>query len=596
MDAPEIDPVDSAAKLIADARSKRRRALFIVVVVVAVGVGSAVYWTTRSNAEAKRAVAEAWTDAFGCLLGAPLGENERASLRMRAIQQAAVRQSGMAEDRWPNRCADEIAELNQVLRRHVEEGDGEEGLTYRSEQLALALRKNKTPLHDFSVRVDGFVAAAKKLGLTAGAYGGPKPAKPSTAFNVDTVPENARISEQQYTVDMVFAEPLPGVDLQLMVHDRRLDPSPTVCTFGATSDTAHCRKVPGDDLAGKPLLRLQGTTAAGAAPLVFAGRQGSEGVFRSASGQRVATMLTSSSYADGRGYVALATGALDNDGRFELLQQDASGVAPSRTEITPDLLSSEANQIDSAAILWDTLFVQFAHVPEAGAEPIAEPSVARLAYAKLPLLAGKKKELSQAFRVVGVAGSRSPSIRGCATPKGRIISLGHALLFEADGAFEHPVVLESSPLPTPSPYGTVGSCDSGEVVFTAGTRLQFRCTIKGCQEIKGGPAPTWEPFKVVDSALVDLGGKLLAVAHLEGGGIRFRHATGAQIATAEETILFDDQIRDGAVGEDVTVSGIRLLTRGRFAVLLVSTSKGLFAFRFDADGKPTPVTITWNRS
>jgi hypothetical protein len=50
-------------------------------------------------------------------------------------------------------------------------------------------------------------------------------------------------------------------------------------------------------------------------------------------------------------------------------------------------------------------------------------------------------------------------------------------------------------------------------------------------------------------------------------------------------------VKDGAVHGDSTVLGMVLLGRGRFAVLLLTTPKGVYALRFGSDGKPVPATI-----
>jgi hypothetical protein len=51
-------------------------------------------------------------------------------------------------------------------------------------------------------------------------------------------------------------------------------------------------------------------------------------------------------------------------------------------------------------------------------------------------------------------------------------------------------------------------------------------------------------------------------------------------------------VRDKAVGQDSTVLGMRLAGRGRFAVLLLSTPKGIYAVRFDTEGKATPASLS----
>ena len=44
--------------------------------------------------------------------------------------------------------------------------------------------------------------------------------------------------------------------------------------------------------------------------------------------------------------------------------------------------------------------------------------------------------------------------------------------------------------------------------------------------------------------------------------------------------------------KDSTLLGILLAGRGTFAVVLLTTPKGVYALRFDADGRPKPAVLS----
>jgi hypothetical protein len=89
---------------------------------------------------------------------------------------------------------------------------------------------------------------------------------------------------------------------------------------------------------------------------------------------------------------------------------------------------------------------------------------------------------------------------------------------------------------------------------------------------------------------IDVGGKLLFVWSAgDRGGVRMRIGAPDQLATAPETILLDDHIRDGVYRDESTLVGLELLPFGKSAVLLLGTVEGVYAFLVSADGKVAPL-------
>jgi hypothetical protein len=571
--------VDSIAELQRDAQGKKRRAMLILFVAVPLltAAGGTAWWHFGEEA-ATAAIASAWSQASACLVGAPLDEGAKPSLRLRAIQLTAVHseRDRKAETRWPSRCADDVAALHEALRKHGRATDGPGGLAARSEQLAVDLRKVEV-MHDVSVEVDGLfeAAAAMKLQAESVSLQIPTP-EPATGFNLDTLPPTAQLTPLQYTLDSVSSTPNIDVELHALVYDKKVDDKPLLCTFGA-SGADRCRQL-GGELVGKSGLRLGGSVDEGASPLVLAGRGGSGGVYRSDGlFEKVTTMEVQSAYVAKDGYVALSSYTKDRDtGAFDLVQQTAPDAPAQTVVIGPDMFGSGAYQIHRVSLLWGKLLVQVLFGSK-------DDPKAKLYYAELPVL-GNKARFSEIAEVNWI----NARIFGCRTPETMVvgvgISRGFFTFFEND-EWSKPVAVDS--------LSQAFGCHAGEAVFTSGYGGQQRCTPAGCKHVDG-VASTYAPFKVKQSFVADLNGKILSVASTDRrGGLRYRYGDGKNLGDVGTDLpLFDDLVKDGKVQTDSTLLGLLLGGRGRYAIALLTTPKGVYALRFDADGRPKPATIT----
>jgi hypothetical protein len=509
-------------------------------------------------------------------VGPPLAAGDKASLRMRAIQLVAIHseRDKNPETRWPSRCADEIALLYEALRKHGRTKDGDEGLAARAEAFAVQLRKTET-MGDVSNEVDGLFDAAAAMKLSASAASLPTPTpEPSPGLSLDSLPEGARITPLQYTLDSVTATPMVGTEIHVMVYDKKVDDKPILCTFTPTG-ADRCRHL-GGELVGKSGLRLGGTVEAGASPIVLAGRDGDDGVYRSDGGfEKVVSMPVQSAYVAKDGYLAAAGFSLDgNEGRFELVEQAKAGAPTSKITVGADIAGPKAEQIHRKQLLWGKLVAQVLFKGDA--------SKPRLQYADLPTH-GKAPALTDIAEVNWLRAG----IFGCRTEKTMVVGVGLSrgfLTFLEDAGWSSAVELEA----IPPAFG----CHAGEAVFTSAWGDQQRCTPAGCTPVDG-VAPSFAPFKVRESFFADLNGKVLAVASTDGrGGMRYRHASGKNLAVeGGDAVLFDDHVQDGKVVKDSTVLGLLLAGRGRYAVVLLTTPKGVYALRFDDAGKPTPASI-----
>ncbi|MCA9621634.1 MAG: hypothetical protein KC731_21575 [Myxococcales bacterium] len=567
---------DSLTELAQDAQKKKRRAILVVVgvAVAALGIGGAAWYFGEQAA--KEQIATAWNETSACLVGAPLGDGEKASLRMRAIQLVAVHaeRDRKADSRWPNRCADQVAQLHEALRKHGRDADGETGLAARSESFAVTLRKAEV-MTDLSKDVDGVFEAAKGMGLAAqpATLQIPTP-EPTKAFTLDSLPESARISPHQFTLDSVSATPMVGREIHIMVYDKKIDQTPIQCTF--SPDGKDRCKALGGELVGKSGLRLGGTADDGASPLVFAGNEGDGGIYRSDGAfEKVIDMRAQSAWVSKDGYVALASYAQDRkDGRFDLVTQ-AAPTAPTRTvSIEPDAFGKGAYQVHRKQLLWGKLMVQTIFDKT--------EKTPRLFYADLP-----PREEAPSFSLIGDVNWINARIFGCRTAQTTVVGVGVTegfLLFLEGDAWSSPVKIDN--------IGGAFGCHAGEAVFTNPFGGQERCTPAGCKFVEG-LAPEWKPFTDKDQYWSDLSGKVLAVATTDRrGAVRYRWSEGKNLGTeGTDMVLFDDLVKDGAVQEESTVLGMMLGGRGDFAVVLLTTPKGVYALRFGADGKPQPATI-----
>jgi hypothetical protein len=307
---------------------------------------------------------------------------------------------------------------------------------------------------------------------------------------------------------------------------------------------------------------------------VLVGRDGEDGVHRSDSGEKITAMKVYGAYIGKDGYVAIAGHASDDDGRFELVQQRGPGAPIDKRRIEPGDFSPKATQIHRKQVLWEQLLVQT--VDDAATDHA--PHVHALA---LPAEDGAKPVSLMPLNWVNAV------ILGCRTPETVVARVGIEqgyLTFFSGAKWSTPAPVDYFP--------RAMSCDKGEAIFTNMDGTQQRCTPAACQETLGSGA-TFDPFKPREGAVADLNGKVLVISLTEeGGALRYRWDAGKALdRKGQDRVLFDDLVRDGAVQQDSTVLGMLLLGRGRFAVVLMTTPKGVYALRFGPDGKPAPATI-----
>ena len=84
----------------------------------------------------------------------------------------------------------------------------------------------------------------------------------------------------------------PGTVLRLLVEDKDVPNSPFICTVSAGQPGAHCAPLSADVGSTMHGFRMLGTADDDADPLVFAGKNGADGVFRAQAGEKIDATAT----------------------------------------------------------------------------------------------------------------------------------------------------------------------------------------------------------------------------------------------------------------------------------------------------------------
>jgi len=586
---PDQDALPESEPSIELDKRKRTRRLAIAAAIGAVVVGSGLFLLFRSmEAKAQQRIDQEWSRLSHCVLGdAPLGPSETAALRFRNIQLSAMvlpadKRAEAGGVPWPARCAPAAHGLAEAWKEAGRASKDAKDIAGASEELAKLLKSTEADsvAADLSSPVQAVWdrAAEAKLTSRPGADG-PAPMPAAQPMTLESLSPDKALTRTFFGFKNLFDEALPGEDVRFVVEDKGLPESPFLCTVSASD--AKCRKLSVENATG---LRLLGTTDAASEPLVFAGNRGSDGIFRPGSGKLTSAYAYAGHVSQGEHTAILAW---DEGARALKLMRILKTERSDRVKLDLGI----GNFFYSTALLWDQFLVR--GVTKEGsihlyARPIdwsgAEPF-------------GPEQDIGPlSQRGPGLEGT--PHITGCKTAEALIAKVeGHSdefLTFKTTGAFSPPVMAPGR--------GGVLTCRNAEASLTQVTRssiVQVRCTAAGCQE-KSVPAEEVfgkeKDLGVRDNFLAsaDVDGKLLVIwAAGERGGLRMRLAPAEQIARTPDVVLFDDLVQDRKLQKLSTLVEMKLIPRGKFAVLMLNTSAGVHAFRIDASGQPKPFNPTW---
>ncbi|MDB5216256.1 MAG: hypothetical protein JWO86_4183 [Myxococcaceae bacterium] len=589
-----IDPEDILA---AQKRASRKRLAVVAVVIVVLGAAAAGA-LFMLQARAKKAVKVAYGRFATCTIGQALGPNEKASLRFRGAQLVAMstpkeqRLSDVAKESWPTRCAP----LAQAFAATVRDNDGSADLVAASEKLGKALATETAFSTDLGPLVDDAFAKAKASALDGEREADVKgpPATPN-APTLAMLSHEARLVSPQTTLAGVHASPFTDTTLRLIVDEKDSPAGPMSCAIAPGEKEISCAKIPAPAAHASPALRMWGTTNDKAHVLAFAGDRGRSGIFDAVTGARIVEKLEYGAY----GATSLA------DGGLAYLVWNEKPPSTNVTIVGKDGKSKTTKVVDrgesgnpyySSTIFWE--WVAYKQVRK-GADGIRLVVRSLQPDGASPI--GPPVDIGRIDEVGHIEGGaeEEPHLTACRN--------GATTVLRAKGWDDTFLYFKrdtwSAAVAAPGQHGVL-TCgeNTATITKTWGDRVgaqRFRggavvteCTVSECKEHVVdidkvlGSNDDLTPREKKNLVAIDVSGKLLVVWSAgDRGGVRMRVGAPDQLATAPETILLDDHIRDGAYRDESTLVGLELLPFGKNAVLLLGTVDGVYAFLVDVDGK-----------
>lgn len=598
--APEPPGPESIDAITADRKRRRARLLWggLAALILVGGGGAAVL--AYQDAQARARADGAYSAFHRCVLGPGLEPGERPSRRLRAVQLAAMglddKQRAPEKDvPWPARCAPLAHALGEVL---ADSGKADrKALGQKVEALAKELKEPRAFAADLSGPLEEIWPAAEQAGLALAASAVEGPPAAALSLDADALGKVEPLAKSSTSLAGLSVEPHAGGPLRVLADDRALPTAPFLCTFPAAPAGVSCARLPAPIAGMRQGLRLLATADDDAAPLVFAGNRGSEGVYRGDTGELVDRLYSYGGFAASDGFAAVL--GWDEEKREPLLVRAAKGAKAERAVVKPDF--EVGNTYYSAQVLWGQLLLR--GVKEGAGRRLYAEEVRRSGAALGdPVDVGPLQEPG----LIRGGADEPPHIAGCRAGADLVVRVkgydNDFMSFWSGGRWSQPV--------SPDLTGGTLSCDRAGAAITriepAGSDnpwktsiSHLRCNSAGCrralvrmeQMLPGGRELAPREGRV-DAA--DLGGKLLVVwAAGERGGVRMRLAPPEQIAAAKDVVLFDDLVKEGRVQPLSTLFELRVLSREGFAVVLLSTVAGVHAIRVEPDGKLTPLGAEW---
>jgi hypothetical protein len=484
-----------------------------------------------------------------------------------------------------------------VFAETIKESGGSAELAEASEKVAKAVVSGPSLTADLGPPVDALFAkaATEKLASTPVAD---VPAPPrATPMTLATLPKEARMFGEPITLAGVHRSPFGDETPRFIVDDSAFTKGPVVCELTETPAAFVCTKVPPPAATMSPALRLWGTTAPGVKPFVFAGERGKSGIYRSDTGERLVDRLEYGAY----GATALDDGSLGYlvwhatppETHFVHIARDGS-----RTESAVVSRQESGNPYYSTSIYWS--HVVYKSLKE-GTDGI------RLLVRDIDLSGalGKPVDIGRIAETGQIEGGEyeEPHLTGCRSGDTTVIRAkgwqNTYLSFFVGGKW-------TAPVEAPGLGGKL-ECRPGEAIVSRvwgqpwGSRFKGgvdvrRCTVSGCEDrsidfdrvLAGNRNVLPREARDVRSADID-GKELLVWSAGERGGLRLRFGPAGELPSLPDTVLYDDHVRDGTIREESTMVDFDLFPTAHGAILFLGTVDGVFAFLFDASGKPSPV-------
>lgn len=587
--------------------------------------GAAIFANNRNAAERKtqqiQRAADAWANLSHCLMGADVevGQVARRARRMElAVPPRVARLPAARRQReWPYRCATHASVMTRALFDSKSDERAHRILAMVVSQAATDLEAGQlhTGKDDRRKYLDELFAAVIQAQLPRGTRSGtlvapPTPVEPASAPLLDAVfagPDNARVQAQD-------ALALGTLRVLFGLSERR------ICTLENDGGPAglsqfNCRRARPADFTRAPWL---GSSADGE-PAAYGGRTtGTDPIDRAFFDGTIPLANDVRAASVTREYVLMTQWATD---RSELSLGVYNRAAALQEGATPSVFVSSPHEVENRRgdgfVFGDVVVALGGRASTAGAPTRADggvsdagasttdAGVARdgsaapaegVLYAGVASIADNARP-SWAIPLAprGSAGAPWPAevrVQACRAADGAIATVaytddGHALVLWRVGAEFLPAIrAEARPgaIHCDGDYLRMGWFEPVPIPSAHVTT----CGRTGCAHARAS-APDIE----TDPVIAPLGAKVLAVYTLRSenggnGGLRYRLAPLADLAEAEEHVIFDDGEHEGLQVEPATP----VFVRGRRAVIFV-TSKGVagetYAFRVNEDESFTPV-------
>ncbi len=586
-----MDPVEAheVGELVRERRTRNYKRLVGVLVALGVAGVAAFFVMQRLDKGANQKVDAAWSKLNRCLIGDPLTDKEIASVRLRRVQLTALtlpdaKRADAGGVPWPQRCGPFAHAVSETLHDAGRADADEKKLAAVSESFAKLLTdtSKENPLtRDYGAAIDALYDAAKdeKLAAAKTEAAAAPPGDAAAPFTLDSLGSVAPMSKRVFNLQSIMAETHASRDVHLLIEDKTDEKAPwSLCKIDASS--IKCKKLPAAIQNAKSGLRLLGTTADGAPPLIFAGNRGTDGVFRSDTGEIVDKLYSYGGYTDKAGFAAIL--GWDDDKKEPRLVRQKSGQKASGDTFKPGMRIG--NAFYGTALLWNQLVLR----------GVNKKDERRLAAQAID----KGEDPGKHMKDIGVLpeagyierGEDDPHITGCKSAEAMIARVkGYSnefIAFDIGASWREPIGSQAQ--------GGFITCHKAEATITridSWGLTQNRCTTSGCKQARvelEKLMPTHGELAPRPGYLhaIDLDGQVLLVwAAGEKGGVRYRLAPIERLAQAPDVVLYDDLVEGYKVGNLSTLFGIGLVAREGYAVVVLATKGGIVALRVTPDGK-----------
>ncbi len=567
--------------------SRGRVAVFALMGLLATGaaVAGVGYYLHRS---AMKAASLAFGDLNQCLIGEVNTTEAEVVIKYRRHQVAmmgrpADARSEGAGEAWPDRCASQAIKLVDAANdANLEASDGT-SLRETAAELEKALKEGRALDNDISGLLTKTWAAAEKAGLRAPPSSVIGPPSHPIALTVGDLPDSAFVTKEYVALN----------DLQLPWHtseepsfyfDHKDGDGPFYCR--AAPEQLVCTHIAATLRKRGHALRLLGSADPGVAPLLFAGNRGDAGIYRSDTGEEIDRMPSYGGYVSKGGLVVVA--GYEGDKVILSVKKGKSAVRHDFDEELKRLFDEDPPSRGHAFynVQVSHGFVYMRGVRKEQRRFWAFPLSGEGAMGK-PIDLGELPEYG-----LVTAGDERPHIASCRTGEGRRVVRVHGrnhdyASFLADARWTN--LVEADDL-----FTKRMECTESRALFMGDSFVEV-CNSAGCKaERMRLEAPGVLSARAGTYGRAVLGDKVLAIWGAGArGGVRAKRGEPKELPTVQDSVLLDDLIDQGKISDLPTVTELRLIGGGAYALLLVQTKRGLSVLRIKADGSAMPETVQW---